>query len=71
MSERYEWVPVLAIIVCMIALTYVVATAYPNLTQSLAYHPDAFSDKSSPPVKPMANPQPRCRNHETATSPRC
>ena len=71
MSDRYEGVPVLAIIVCMIALTYVVATAYPNLTQSLAYHPDTFSDKRSPPVKPMANPPPRCQNHETPTSQVC
>ncbi len=65
MSERYEWMRVLAIVVCMIALTYVVATAYPHLTQSLAYQPETLPDKWSPPVKPMANPpatMPESRN---------
>jgi len=67
MSERYGWVPVLAIIVCMIAFGYVVATVYPNLTQSLAYHPDTFSDERSPPFKPMANPPRGCQNQKTPT----
>lgn len=71
MSKWYEYVSVLAIVVCMVALTYVVATAYPNLTRSLAYQPDTLSDKRSPPVKPMANPPRRCQNHRTPTSKAC
>ena len=35
MSKWYEYVSVLAIVVCMVALTYFVATAYPDFTQSL------------------------------------
>jgi hypothetical protein len=71
MGKWYEYVLVSAIVVCMVALTYVVATAYPDLTKSLAYQPDTFSDKRSPPMKPMASPPQRCQDHKTPTRKVC
>jgi hypothetical protein len=70
MSKWYQCVSVLAIVVCMVALAYFVATAYPDFAQSLAYKPNA-SDTRSPPLKPMANPQKRCQNHKTPTRKPC
>jgi hypothetical protein len=70
MSKWYEYVSVLAIIVCMVALTYFVATAYPDFAQSLAYNAN-ISDTRSPPLKLMANPPKRCQNHLTPTRKSC
>ena len=53
MSKRYEWVPVFAIWLSMIAVCYFVASSNPTLVRGLAYNPNA-EVQSTPPLKPRA-----------------
>ena len=53
MSKRYEWVPVVAIVLCMVAFCYIVASRYPNVVQAVMYDPDT-QEGSSPPLEPRA-----------------
>mgnify|MGYP001812051383 CR=1 FL=1 len=48
MSKRYEWVPVVAIVLCMVAFCSIVASRYPNLVQAVTYDPAAQAEKSPP-----------------------
>ena len=53
MSKQYEWVPVVAIVLCMVTFCYIVASKSPNVVQELTYDPDAQAG-STPPLKPRA-----------------
>jgi hypothetical protein len=53
MSKRYEWVPIVAIWLSMVAFCFFVASSDPALVRGLAYDPDA-EVQSTPPLKPRA-----------------
>jgi hypothetical protein len=47
---RYEWVRVVAIVFCLVAFCYIVASRYPKVVQAVTYDPDTQAG-SSPPLE--------------------
>jgi hypothetical protein len=53
MSKRYEWVPIVAIWLSMVAFCFFIASNDPAVVRGLSYDPDAEM-QSTPPLKPRA-----------------
>ncbi|MGD8356209.1 MAG: hypothetical protein PVH83_11160 [Methyloceanibacter sp.] len=51
MSKQFEWVPIVAIWIAMVAFCFLIASNNPTVVRGLSYDPDAEL-QSTPPLKP-------------------